>query len=298
MTNTASAADHLGVTVNGLSFGYGRTPVFNGLHVRITEPGVYGVFGPNGSGKSTLLKLLAGLLTPDSGTLRVGGHVPRRREIGFLDQVYIVPEEFHLPDLTAVQLARRHAPFYSAFRGDLFFRYLEALRTRTDQRFYRMSLGQKKKVTIAFALATGTALLLMDEPTNGLDIESRSVFKRLLAEPEHAQRIVLISTHQAHDLERCLRSVWFIDSGRWVVNAPMAELSQHLISGVSAGHEVPEDVLFSEPIGEHTIWLAARQSQARMESRIPLELLYKALNHDKKAVLAALPTSWQTVAAP
>lgn len=223
------------IQIEGLHYGYGRAALYADFSAQIGQPGIYGVFGRNGSGKSTLLRLLCGLLTPWQGRVRVLGFQPRQRAAEFLASVYIVPEEFHLPNLTAAQLARTHGSFYPQFSHALFSDYLQVLEVPVDSRFEAMSLGQKKKAAIAFALATQTPLLLMDEPTNGLDIVGRGQFRELMRRPEQAQRVVMISTHQAHDLESILSHIWFIDQGRLALAARMDELAERLTMGVEIG---------------------------------------------------------------
>ncbi|MDO4795173.1 MAG: ABC transporter ATP-binding protein [Brachymonas sp.] len=273
--------------IESLAFSYTH-PLFLAFSARLDTPGIYGLFGRNGSGKSTLLKLLCGLLTPFAGRIEVLGYTPRERAAEFLEQIYILPEEFHLPNLTPDALRQTHASFYPYFDRHAFDTYLHELEVPCDQPFGAMSLGQKKKATIAFALATLTPVLLMDEPTNGLDIVSRNQFRKLMARPEHAQRTVLISTHQAHDLESILSHIWFIDNGKLVLSSSMQALSDHLRMGVAAStDELPENVLYQEPIGQQIAWVAARASH-HTASPAQLELLYKALNMNKQAMLNAI----------
>ncbi|MBF5003493.1 ATP-binding cassette domain-containing protein [Diaphorobacter caeni] len=278
--------------VRDLRFGY-KGPLFEHFHAAIDTPGVYGLFGRNGTGKSTLLKLLAGLLTPEDGEIRVLGFRPRQRHAEFLAQVYLLPEEFHLPDLKPEALVRNHGVFYPQFNAALFREYLAELQVPPGHRFSQMSLGQKKKATIAFALATCTPILLMDEPTNGLDIESRMQFKRLMQRPEHASRIVLISTHQAHDLESIIRHIWFIDGGILRLSSDMPRLAEHLAMGVAASAaELPDAtaLLYSEPLGAQVAWVARRDALPPGSPATPvqLELIYKALSLDPQRVLAAV----------
>lgn len=200
----------MAIHLSQLGFSYKNQPLYRSLDADISDAGIYGLFGRNGSGKSTLLKLLSGLLTPDSGSVSVFGYTPRQRLPDFLAQVYILPEEFHLPDLTPMALARTHQHFYPRFSLSLYQHYVDVLDVPVTKRFSQMSLGQKKKSAIAFALATFTPVLLMDEPTNGLDIVSREQFKKLMQTSEQSERITLISTHQAHDLERIIRHIWFM----------------------------------------------------------------------------------------
>ncbi len=281
------------IQIEGLHYGYGRAVLYADFSAQIGQPGIYGVFGRNGSGKSTLLRLLCGLLTPWQGRLRVLGFQPRQRAAEFLASVYIVPEEFHLPNLTAAQLARTHGSFYPRFSHVLFSDYLQVLEVPVDSRFEAMSLGQKKKAAIAFALATQTPLLLMDEPTNGLDIVGRGQFRELMRRPEQAQRAVMISTHQAHDLESILSHIWFIDQGRLALAARMDELAGRLTMGVAAtAQALPADgLLYQEALGAQVAYVARRVASVPEEGALQLELLYKALSLNRDAMLQALATA-------
>ncbi|RLJ38429.1 ABC transporter ATP-binding protein [Acidovorax sp. 106] len=281
------------IQIEGLYYGYGRAALYADFSAQIGQPGIYGVFGRNGSGKSTLLRLLCGLLTPWQGRVRVLGFQPRQRAAEFLASVYIVPEEFHLPNLTAAQLARTHGSFYPRFSHALFSDYLQVLEVPVDSRFEAMSLGQKKKAAIAFALATQTPLLLMDEPTNGLDIVGRGQFRELMRRPEQAQRVVMISTHQAHDLESILSHIWFIDQGRLALAARMDELAERLTMGVAAtAQALPADgLLYQEALGAQVAYVTRRVVSVPEEGALQLELLYKALSLNRDAMLQALATA-------
>lgn len=281
------------IQIEGLHYGYGRAALYADFSAQIGQPGIYGVFGRNGSGKSTLLRLLCGLLTPWQGRVRVLGFQPRQRAAEFLASVYIVPEEFHLPNLTAAQLARTHGSFYPQFSHALFSDYLQVLEVPVDSRFEAMSLGQKKKAAIAFALATQTPLLLMDEPTNGLDIVGRGQFRELMRRPEQAQRVVMISTHQAHDLESILSHIWFIDQGRLALAARMDELAERLTMGVAAtAQALPTDgLLYQEALGAQVAYVARRVAGGPEGGALQLELLYKALSLNRDAMLQALATA-------
>lgn len=281
------------IQIEGLHYGYGRAALYADFSAQIGQPGIYGVFGRNGSGKSTLLRLLCGLLTPWQGRVRVLGFQPRQRAAEFLASVHIVPEEFHLPNLTAAQLARTHGSFYPRFSHALFSDYLQVLEVPVDSRFEAMSLGQKKKAAIAFALATQTPLLLMDEPTNGLDIVGRGQFRELMRRPEQAQRVVMISTHQAHDLESILSHIWFIDQGRLALAARMDELAESLTMGVAAtAQALPTDgLLYQEALGAQVAYVARRVAGVPEEGALQLELLYKALSLNRDAMLQALATA-------
>jgi ABC-2 type transport system ATP-binding protein len=277
------------IRIENQAFGYRRAPLYRDFSLLLSEPGVYGLFGRNGSGKSTLLLLLAGLLFPKGGRIDVGGHSPAKRHPDFLSQVYIVPEEFHLPNLRPAQLAASQSGFYPNFSASAFDEYLRIFEVPVESRFEQMSLGQKKKAAIAFALATLTPVLLLDEPTNGLDIISRDQFREIMGRPEQRQRIVLISTHQAHDLERIMSHILFIDGASLALSASMAELGRALRMGVVADAQALSaiaDLLYSEALGGQHAYVAVNRGSNPGE--VHMELLYKALSLRKDAVLAVL----------
>jgi ABC-2 type transport system ATP-binding protein len=237
-----------------------------------------------------LLKLVSGLLFRKGGELRVAGFDPGLRHPGFLSSVYIVPEEFHLPNLSCERLARLQAGFYPRFSKAVLDDALSVFGLDAGASFNAMSLGEKKKAVLAFALATRTPILLLDEPTNGLDIVGRDQFKALLQAPEQRDRAVLISTHQAHDLERVMQHMVFIDQGRLALSAPMETLSRTLKVGMAADAQAAASVnglIYSEAVGEQVAYVAARGPEER-PAPIHVELLYKALCKDKQRVLDAI----------
>ena len=274
------------IDIQNLSFEYGHKAVYVDFSLRIKDAGIYGLFGRNGSGKSTLLKIVSGLLFAHSGRVSVCGYAPKERVPDFLAQVYIVPEEFHLPNITLAQLVSSQAPFYPNFSKAHFDDYIRMFEIPTGNGFESMSLGQKKKAVIAFALATHTPILLMDEPTNGLDILGRAQFKSIMARSEHATRIVIISTHQAHDLESLMSHVLFVDSGKLALAADMATLQQALSMGVTNDVTQLSNVIYQESLGQQVAYVAANSSHQALP--IHLELLYKALSLQKEGVLKAL----------
>lgn len=277
------------IDIQRLRFGYGYDVIYEEFNLSLHEAGLYGLFGRNGSGKSTLLKLIAGLVFPHSGKLRVAGHKPRNRAADFLSQVYIVPEEFHLPNLTCRQLAQRQAGFYPRFDPQVFDEALETFELDADTRFEQMSLGGKKKAVIAFALSTRTPVLLLDEPTNGMDVVARDRFRELLCRPAQADRTVIISTHQAHDLERLISRVLFIDAGRLALSSSMDVLARSLRMGVAERDALAyiEGLVYQEDIGTQAAFIAKRHGVPD-DDPVQLELLYRALCRQPEQVLRAI----------
>lgn len=277
------------IVIQGLQFRYGRQALYDQFDLQLSTPGLYGLFGRNGSGKSTLLKLIAGLLFPRGGRIAVGGSEPQRRHPDFLAGIYLVPEEFHLPNLSCERLAGLQAGFYPHFSRAVFDEAMATFDLDPRMPFDQMSLGGRKKAVIAFALATLTPVLLLDEPTNGMDIVGRDQFRALVQRPEQAARIILISTHQAHDLEQVISQILFIDQGRLALSSTMESLARALRMGIADEQQVAQsaNLLYREVVGAQTAYIAARGDAVATEA-VQLELLYRALCRAPQPVLQAL----------
>src|SRR6186713_469867 len=188
------------ISIQNLSFSYRKNkPLFEGLNLQLEAGHIYGLLGKNGAGKSSLLKQMAGLLFPQAGACKVMGYEARYRQPGFLSNLFMVPEEFYLPQVSIKSYLKTYAPFYPDFDNKAFNTYLTEFQIPLDQRLTEMSYGQKKKVLISFALAANTKVLIMDEPTNGLDIPSKSQFRKVIAAAVSDEKCIVISTHQVRD---------------------------------------------------------------------------------------------------
>ena len=158
------------VSIKNLHFSYPGKEIFTGLNLQIKQGYIYGLLGKNGTGKSTLLANMAGLLFPKAGSITVLGYTPGKRHPAFLQDMFLIPEEFHLPDISIPKFVKYTGPFYRWFNEEVFSDYLKEFDIPYTSNLQNLSYGQKKKVLISFGLAANTSLLLMDEPTNGLDI--------------------------------------------------------------------------------------------------------------------------------
>jgi len=205
--------------IKNITFGY--TPfknVFQDFSLEFENPGVYGLLGKNGTGKSTLLYLIMGLLHPKSGQILFEGNETSKREASVLADLFIVPEDYNLPNVTLKDYVKALAPLYPKFSEEKLNNCLGVFEMDQDVKLGEISMGQKKKVYMAIALAAGTRILLMDEPTNGLDIPSKSQFRKVIAAGMDANQIIIISTHQVKDVELLLEHVIIIDENKIVVN--------------------------------------------------------------------------------
>ena len=265
------------VEVERLSFGYGPETLFPDLDLYLDPGGIHGLFGLNGAGKSTLLRLLVGLLFPAAGRVRVLGHEPARREPGFLSRVFVLPEELNVPGITEREYLSARAPFFPDFNRTRLERYLEELEVPRGRKLNRLSYGQKKKFLLAFGLSTNASLVLMDEPTNGLDIPSKGLFRRLVAEALAEDRIFVIATHQVRDVEALVDRVLVLHDGKVLFHGSVSGLSSNI--RISVGTHRPDDggqgLLYAEPTvgGYASVWRDANAGDGHLD----LEMLFKAV---------------------
>ncbi len=212
------------IDINNVTFEYqyGK-PVLKDFSLSFPQGGVYGLLGKNGTGKSTLLYLISGLLRPQHGEVRVDGLLAENRQPEMLREIFLVPEEYDLPAVTLQSYIRALKPFYPRFSDELLRSCIEGFELDMDMHLGALSMGQKKKVYMCVALATGTRVLLMDEPTNGLDILSKSQFRKVVVLGMDDQKTVLVSTHQVHDVERLLDHVTILDGNRVLMHGPLSE---------------------------------------------------------------------------
>lgn len=266
------------IEVNHLTYAYSRRgpAVLDGLNFTLEGGHIYGLLGKNGTGKSTLLYLLSGLLRPLTGSIRLDGTDVSRRRPETLRETYLVPEELMPLHLTAREFARLNAPFYPRFDAAVFDRCLECFDLDGDLPLDRLSMGQTKKAHMSFALATGAGLILMDEPTNGLDIPSKRLFRQAIARHLRDDQAVVISTHQVHDVESLLDHVLMLHEGHLMLDLPTETISSALRFEVRQAGEPVDDALYAQPVlgGQAVI---VRGGQPGDETQLDLELLFNAL---------------------
>ena len=236
------------IEIKNLTFSYSRksAPVLYDFSIGINRGKVTGLLGRNGAGKSTLLYLIAGLLTPSEGEILFNGINTRDRNPETLQDIFIVPEEFELPSISLMEYAKYNAPLYPRFSFDDLTKYLEMFDMDSSINLGALSMGQKKKVYMAFALATNTSLLLMDEPTNGLDIPSKSQFRKFIASGMNDDRNIIISTHQVRDIDQLLDHIILINDNEILLNHDTNEITDKFIFKTTDDPQVINTALFSQ----------------------------------------------------
>lgn len=267
------------ITFKNVSFGYRGGRLFDDLNLELRSGAIYGLLGKNGAGKTTLLKLMAGLLFPRSGEITVLGRSPKKREPGFLSRVFVLPEEFDLPRMNMEEYARVYGAFYPDFSREQLSNLMRELEVPETQQFHRMSFGQKKKACIAFAIACNTPLLIMDEPTNGLDIPSKSSFRRVIASVADQERTIIVSTHQVRDLDQLIDSVIVLDGSEILLNASTGEITDRLLF---AHLDENEPAMYAEQT-IHGRW-GVQVNESGTESPLDMELLFNAAVANRQAV--------------
>jgi ABC-2 type transport system ATP-binding protein len=263
------------IDIQNLHFSYKKKKVFTGLSMQLQPGHIYGLLGKNGTGKSTLLKNIAGHLFPDNGKINVLNFTPGERKPDFLREVFMVPEELYLPDIPLDQILKLYSPFYPKFDRKQFDRYIHEFEIPRDNSFQKMSYGQKKKVLISFGLASNAAVLLMDEPTNGLDIMSKSQFRKVMAGSLDDNKCIIISTHQVKDLENLIDRITIIDEGRILFDQTIENIARKLSFHISFDSEEVKQALYSEASLRGSAMISANTEGE--ESKLDLELLYKAI---------------------
>ena len=264
------------IEVKQLSFGYSRKKLLYRNLDMVLKPGsIYGLLGKNGAGKSTLLKNLVGLLFPTQGQIKVNGFTPGSRKPAFLQTIYLIPEEVYVPALSIHQYKKLFAPFYTRFDESLFYHYLDQLDVKEQGKLNTLSFGQQKKFIIAFALACNTELLLMDEPTNGLDIPSKIRFRKLISSFFNEDRMIFISTHQIRDLDNLIDRVIIVDNGDLLLNASMDDITRKLCFKTVTRLPANQDVYYSEEsLKGYSIVAENREGE---DSKVNLEHLFNAV---------------------
>jgi len=270
------------VELRSVTFSYNqRAPLFERLDARL-EPGtIYGLLGRNGAGKTTLLKLMCGLRFPQRGRITVLEHEPALRSPALQQEILFIPEEFATPPLSVERYRSLYAPLYPRFDEAEFQRHLAEFELEGSAAMDEMSYGQKKKVLLAFGLAAHTRILVLDEPTNALDIPSKGQFRRLLAGSADEDRIIVVSTHQVRDMEHLIDPITILENGRIIFQHSMDEITRRI--RMEHGPEAPGSAIYSERAMGGFASVVPNDGR---DSRIDLELLFNAVTTQPDAVEA------------
>jgi ABC-2 type transport system ATP-binding protein len=270
------------ITINDLVFSYRKnTELFRDMNLTLSPGSIYGLLGKNGAGKTTLLNLICGLSFPKEGTIRVGEYTPSKRDVPFLADLFFLSEDIYIAARTPKEMEKYLAPFYPAFDNALFNKLLKQLDVEYRGKLLKMSYGQKKKVIIAFAIACNTKYLFMDEPTNGLDIPSKAIFRSIIASTYDENRVIVISTHQVRDLQSMIDRVIILNDRQIQFDVSLDKVSEKLTIG--HGSTVPKglEILYSgaSEMGKSYIHKNIQQTPGQVD----LEILFNGFISDPKS---------------
>jgi ABC-2 type transport system ATP-binding protein len=261
------------IKIKKLGFSYGDNVVLKDISMELEEGRIYGLLGENGVGKTTLLTLLAGLKDVCEGSIEVDGQTPFDRKPSFLSNIYYLPDEVPAPRRKAIDYASDHGQYWSEFSIDKFSEIMTVFDNDQNQRMDQMSYGQLKKTFISFALACNTKYLFMDEPTNGLDIPSKAQFRKAVSKYTSDDSTLLISTHQARDLEAIIDPIIILDRRDVLLNASLDEIAQKLFFDYST--DVDPNALYQEMVPGGNIQVVRNTTGA--ESKVNIEALFNAV---------------------
>lgn len=268
------------IKINRLGFSYKSNVVLKNICLNLEEGRIYGLLGENGVGKTTLLTILSGLKPAKEGTIEIDGKNPYKREPSLLSSIYYLPDEVLPKRCNAISFANDFGRFWENFSMDKFREILDIFEADATQRMDHLSFGQLKKVYISFALACGTRYIFMDEPTNGLDIPSKAQFRKAISKYTNEDSTIVISTHQARDLEAIIDPIIILDSKSVLLNASVAEISEKLY--FDYGTQVEPNALYSELIPGGCIQVLPNPSG--IESKVNIEALFNAVLNNKSRI--------------
>ena len=223
--STAGDAADAAVSVARLRKRYGRTEALRGISFDVARGEIFGLLGPNGAGKTTALECILGLRQPDEGGIRIAGAGASAHPADAKRTVGAQLQEAALQDkITPRQALDLFGSFYPRpfAAGDLLARF--ALEEKADSPFATLSGGQKQRLFLALALVNRPALLVLDEPTAGLDPHARRELRTLITAMRAEGRTILLSTHDLHEAAEMCDRVAILDAGRIVAAGPPSEL--------------------------------------------------------------------------
>jgi ABC-2 type transport system ATP-binding protein len=216
--------------VEGLTRRFGELVAVDGVSLHVDAGETYGLLGPNGAGKSTTISMIAGLLEPHGGSIQIGGERMTTSVTHLRSHIGLVPQDLAVyPDLTARENLRFFARLYGLSRADTTARIAEvleviALADRADDRADEFSGGMKRRLNIGIGLLHRPSLLILDEPTVGVDPQSRNAILESVEHLSTAGMAVLYTTHYMEEAERLCDRIGIIDHGQLMAEGTRREL--------------------------------------------------------------------------
>jgi ABC-2 type transport system ATP-binding protein len=204
---------------------YGNTRAVDGLEMHVPRGSVYGFLGRNGAGKTTTIRLLAGLIQPTGGHARVLDLDPQTDRIPVLERTSFVIDKMLLPSMTGNDLVRFNRGFFPRWSDALARKYTDALDIPMKQKFRKLSGGNQTKLCLLLALSQGAELVVLDEPTAGLDpIVTDQLLRIIIDDFAGEGRTLLLSSHHLSEVERVADWIGIIDQGKLLLEAQLDDM--------------------------------------------------------------------------
>lgn len=278
------------INLQNVKFGYNKKKdLFHGLNLQLEQGKIYGLLGRNGAGKTTLLRLINGLIFPKEGEVEVLAYSAQDRDPLMLAEIVFIQEEPLIPNMSILSYLYTYAPFYSRFDYDRFLSLITELGLQGSHMMDKLSFGQKKKVLLSFAIASQAKILILDEPTNGLDIPSKSQFRKLITEAMLDDRIVIISTHQVRDMVNLIDPILMLEDGKIIFHYSLEEISNALRFEIHYSMTPPTNVLYSERVSGG--YMSITENTDGVDSEIDIEVLFNAVLNNKQQILSVMEKS-------
>ena len=268
------------IKINNLDFAYKNTQVFRRISLEFEKGNIYGLLGENGVGKTTLLKLICGLQKPQHGSVTVDGFTPSMRQPEFLQNVYFLPEEVITEDTTPEKFIQKTGVFYPRYDYELFNQLMKELEVDLSKKFNELSHGQKKKALLACAMSLQTDYLFLDEPTNGLDIPSKALFRKVISQYCNDETTVIISTHQVKDVENLIDPIVILDKDDVLLNASFSKITEKIF--FEYGPERLDNAYYTEMLPGG--YINVMRNVNNEESNVNIEALFNAVMKNKETI--------------
>jgi len=231
------------LAARGVRKSYGANEVVSGIDLRVASGECFGLLGPNGAGKTTTLKLCLGLIKPDAGDIELLGEPVPRRAREARARVGVVPQFDNLdPDFTVAENLLVYGRYFAMKSGEVKARipallHFAELAGRADSRIAALSGGMKRRLTLARALVNDPQLVVMDEPTTGLDPQARHLIWERLRRLTQEGKTLVLTTHFMEEAERLCHRLAILDNGRIIAaGSPRALIAEHIESQVVEVH--------------------------------------------------------------
>lgn len=268
------------IEIKDLAFSYGKTPILKSITTTLEEGRIYGLLGENGVGKTTLLTLLCGLKKVCSGSITTDGENPFDRTPTLLQNQFYLPDEVLPVAMKAECFAKERGAFWPDYDHSKFLEIMKEFENDPAKKMNQMSAGQLKKTYISLALACGCKYIFMDEPTNGLDIPSKTQFRSAIMKYTSDDSTIVISTHQVRDLENIIDPIIILDRQDVLLNATVEEITSKLY--FDYGTQLHRESLYSEQLPGGFIQVYPNTTGE--DSKINVEALFNAVHKNKELI--------------